>query len=215
MDYDLTQAMKHERAIEVKRLRQAARTGMTGRNNSEGSAAWLAPETGGAGSNLAASAYEIFGASYNTDAELHENLRDEGFRGACPRSIVCGSWIGGMGMNESGRLFAAIFFVSILELTTARANVIVSAGATQNMDCADNVCVPTAEDGVLNATDLETMLANGNVDVATTGSGVQANNIEIDAPMAWSSGSVLTLDAMNRCEWKSVWPCPVLADCPL
>jgi hypothetical protein len=48
---------------------------------------------------------------------------------------------------------------------------------------------------VLNVGDLENLLASGNVTVTTTGSGVQANNIEIDAPLVWSSANALALDA--------------------
>jgi hypothetical protein len=39
------------------------------------------------------------------------------------------------------------------------------------------------------------MLASGNTTVATTGSGVQAKGIDVKAPVSWSGGSALTLDA--------------------
>ena len=77
----------------------------------------------------------------------------------------------------------------------ARAAVTVSTSATQTVTCAAGVCSPTATNGVLNAGDLESLLASGNVEVTTTGSGVQADDIRIDAPVSWPSASVLTLDA--------------------
>lgn len=55
--------------------------------------------------------------------------------------------------------------------------------------------MPTAKDAVLNAVDLENMLASGNVMVATTGSGAQAKDITVEAPVSWNSGSGLALDA--------------------
>jgi hypothetical protein len=64
-----------------------------------------------------------------------------------------------------------------------------------NMSCSGGLCAPTAKNAVLNVGDLENMLASGNVEVTTTGSGIQADNIEIDAPLSWSNGSALALDA--------------------
>ncbi|MGH6888439.1 MAG: GLUG motif-containing protein [Rhizomicrobium sp.] len=77
----------------------------------------------------------------------------------------------------------------------AQAAVTVSSGATQNMTCANGVCAPTADKAVLNAGDLETLLASGNVEITTTGTGVQSNDITFKVPVTWSSSSVLTLDA--------------------
>ena len=48
---------------------------------------------------------------------------------------------------------------------------------------------------MLNVSDLKSMLASGNVTVTTTGTGVQADNIDVSASLIWSSQSVLTLDA--------------------
>ena len=75
------------------------------------------------------------------------------------------------------------------------ASVIVSSAQTENMSCAGGVCAPTATDAILNVSDLETMLASGNVEVTTTGSGIQATDIGINAPLSWSSAGTLTLDA--------------------
>ncbi|HEX4078445.1 MAG TPA: hypothetical protein VHX61_06185, partial [Rhizomicrobium sp.] len=80
----------------------------------------------------------------------------------------------------------------------AQADVVVSSAATQDMSCSNGVCAPTATDAVLNVSDLETMLASGNVEVTTTGSGkVQANNIDVDAALSWSTANMLSLDAFN------------------
>jgi hypothetical protein len=65
------------------------------------------------------------------------------------------------------------------------------------MSCVSGVCAPTASDAVLNVGDLEALLASGYVSVTTTGSGVQADSIEVAAALTWSSGSALTLDAFQ------------------
>jgi hypothetical protein len=96
--------------------------------------------------------------------------------------------------------------VAVLLLGTAattmpsQAEVTVSSAATKNMTCANGLCAPTAKGAVLNAGDLETLLASGNVEVTTTGSGVQADDIRIDAPLGWSATSTLALDA-----YESIW----------
>ncbi|MGH7224418.1 MAG: hypothetical protein ACRELF_14405, partial [Gemmataceae bacterium] len=77
----------------------------------------------------------------------------------------------------------------------AEADVTISTAATQDMSCSGGVCAPTAKDAVLNVGDLESLLASGNVEVTTTGSGVQAKNIDIDAALSWSATSTLSLDA--------------------
>ncbi len=66
------------------------------------------------------------------------------------------------------------------------------------MACSAGVCAPTAADAVLNTGDLENLLASGNVKVTTTGSGVQATNIEIETALAWSSANTLTLDSFKK-----------------
>ncbi len=92
-----------------------------------------------------------------------------------------------------------VFFLSASALilgfaTAARADVTISSGATQNMSCSGGVCQPTAADAVLNVADLENLLASGNVKVSTTGSGVQAGNIDVTAKLGWSKNA-LTLDS--------------------
>jgi hypothetical protein len=75
------------------------------------------------------------------------------------------------------------------------ADIVISNGAMQNMSCSGGICAPTAANAVLNVTDLENLLASGNVEVTTTGSGVQADDIEVDAAFSWSSTNTLAFDA--------------------
>ena len=77
----------------------------------------------------------------------------------------------------------------------AHADVVISSKPTQNMSCSAGTCEPTSTDAVLNVSDLDSMLASGNVTVTTTGSGVQANNINIEAPLTWSTPNLLTLNS--------------------
>ncbi len=65
--------------------------------------------------------------------------------------------------------------------------------------CSAGVCTPTHQGAVLNVTDLEALLASGNVSV-TTGSGALAprtSDIDIVSPLTWASASTLTLDAYH------------------
>jgi hypothetical protein len=74
----------------------------------------------------------------------------------------------------------------------ARADLSISNKPTQNMDCQAGVCTATARKAVLNVGDLQTMLASGDVKVT---SGNLAQDIEIDAPVSWTSTHRLTLDS--------------------
>ncbi|HEY3777670.1 MAG TPA: hypothetical protein VGL35_06405 [Rhizomicrobium sp.] len=80
----------------------------------------------------------------------------------------------------------------------ANAHVVISSDPTQNMSCSAGTCEPTAKDAVLNVSDLQNMLVSGNVTVTTTGSGVQAQNIDVEAPLTWSAPSTLALEADSR-----------------
>ena len=102
------------------------------------------------------------------------------------------------GVTKSARGFAIVTSILLCGASAAAwGDVSISTDQTQNMSCTGDVCTPTAASATLNVTDLENMLASGNVEVTTKGSGVQAGAIEIDGPLAWSSGSGLTLDAYN------------------
>ena len=97
-------------------------------------------------------------------------------------------------MHYGLRILAATAALA-LAAAPSHAAVIISSAATQNMSCSGGVCAPTATSAILNAGDLENLLASGNTTVTTTGTGVQANNIAVRAGVSWSNGSVLTLDA--------------------
>ncbi len=101
-------------------------------------------------------------------------------RFSAPRCANAGLVAAAFGLGLSGPCFAAVT---------------ISSGATQNMNCSGGVCAPTAKKAVLNVGDLESMLASGNVAVTTTGSGVEANDIVLDAALAWSDASGLSLAA--------------------
>jgi hypothetical protein len=79
----------------------------------------------------------------------------------------------------------------------AHADVTTSPAQTQNMTCSGGVCTPTATKAILNSVDLESLLASGNVEVTTTGSGVQARNITVGAGLTWASTNTLALDAYH------------------
>lgn len=89
----------------------------------------------------------------------------------------------------------ALSAILVCLASATHADVKISSAATSNMTCSSGVCAPTATKAVLNVSDLENMLASGNVELTTTGSGVQATGIQVDAPLTWSSTSTLALDA--------------------
>jgi len=66
------------------------------------------------------------------------------------------------------------------------------------MSCSNGVCAPTETDAVLNVDDLETLLASGNIKVTTTGSVVQAKDINVTTALTWNDGSTLALDAHHE-----------------
>ena len=97
-------------------------------------------------------------------------------------------------MSRLGVFAGAMLLMAVA--TTASADVTISTDTTQNMTCSGGICAPTASSAVLNVNDLENLLASGNVEVTTTGSGgVQANNIDIEAALTWSTASALSLVA--------------------
>jgi hypothetical protein len=89
----------------------------------------------------------------------------------------------------------ALGAAALCSTTVAQAAVTISSQPTQNMTCASGICAPTAKDAVLNVGDLEMLLASGNVTVTTTGTGVQAGDIDIKSALSWSSAGMLSLTA--------------------
>jgi hypothetical protein len=84
------------------------------------------------------------------------------------------------------------FALAALAASSAHATVVVSNAATQHMSCSAGVCTPTAQNAVLNAGDLQSMLASSDVTIVT---GSIATEIHVIAPVTWASASRLTLDA--------------------
>ena len=74
----------------------------------------------------------------------------------------------------------------------AQAALVISNGATSNVNCSAGVCAATARYAVLNATTLATMLGSGDV---TVESGSVADHIFVTAPFSWVSTNRLTLDS--------------------
>lgn len=80
---------------------------------------------------------------------------------------------------------------SVICTNNTFASVVVSTHPTKHMTCSGGVCEPTAIDAVLNVDDLNNYISQqGNVTVTTSGSGVEAGGIVIDAPVSWSQASV-------------------------
>lgn len=73
----------------------------------------------------------------------------------------------------------------------AHATLDISTKPTKNMDCSGNLCVALADDAVLNVGELEALLSANDMTVETEGAGAQ--DMEILAPLRWSSGHALTL----------------------
>src|SRR6185312_12314712 len=86
-------------------------------------------------------------------------------------------------------LFVAVALLVLVE--PASAGFVISNAATNNVSCTAGVCTPTAINAVLNAGDLQNLLASGDTKVATAN---VTHNINITAPITWSSASRLTLD---------------------
>ncbi|HWA91556.1 MAG TPA: GLUG motif-containing protein [Rhizomicrobium sp.] len=84
----------------------------------------------------------------------------------------------------------ALAALALLLAGGARAETVISSAPTAHMSCSDGTCTPTAKNAVLNASDLQGMLAAGDVTVAT---GAGAKSIAVEAPIAWASTHTLTL----------------------
>jgi len=91
-------------------------------------------------------------------------------------------------------LIALTPLMAALAVAPATASVIISTGKTTNMRCVANVCSPTAANAVLGARKLQKLLASANV---TVKSGSGALDIVVAAPLTWTSGVTLTLDAFR------------------
>jgi hypothetical protein len=75
--------------------------------------------------------------------------------------------------------------------------VVISSGATSNIACTGGVCTPSADASVLNVTQLESMLASGNVTVNTRPKTAH-DDINVHHAITWASSSTLTLNAYEN-----------------
>src|SRR5580693_1442499 len=78
---------------------------------------------------------------------------------------------------------------------TAEAAVVISSAATTNIVCTSGVCTPTHKNAVLNVSQLQSLLASGNVKVTTAGA--KASDIVVSAGLSWASAKILTLDSYH------------------
>ncbi len=101
------------------------------------------------------------------------------------------------------RIFGAAIIALALSISQSHAAVTISSQPTQNMACAGGVCSPTAATANLNTDDVENYLASGKLKVTTTGSGVQADDIVVEAGFNWTGASALVLDAYHSVTFQS------------
>jgi hypothetical protein len=118
---------------------------------------------------------------------------------ACLPNIVLVS--SGFFVRVTMRLALFRAFVVVLPLvataTAAHADLVVSANPTKNVTCSGGVCTSTSNNGVLNVSDLQNMLASGNVKVMSKGGGAHAGDMKIAAALTWVSSNTLTLDSYH------------------
>jgi len=88
----------------------------------------------------------------------------------------------------------------VLGVSSVGAAVTISGAPTANVTCTAGVCSATAADAVLNARDLKIMLVSGSI---TIQSGGAAQDIVVAAPLTWTDGVTLTLDAFRSLTIKS------------
>jgi len=92
----------------------------------------------------------------------------------------------------TAKMYAAAALLAGLWAGYAQAALVISTAPTANVTCGGTVCSATAQDAVLNAHDLERWLAHRDTRVV---SGSIAVDIEIGAPLHWTSTHRLTFDA--------------------
>jgi len=85
----------------------------------------------------------------------------------------------------------------LMATSPAEAAVVISSGATSNITCSSGVCTPSADASVLNVTQLESMLASGNVTVNTRPKTAH-DDINVHHAITWASSSTLTLNAYEN-----------------
>jgi len=92
------------------------------------------------------------------------------------------------------RILVSAATVLALSAVPVCAALTISASATVNVTCSGGVCMATAKKANLSATDLQTMLASGNVNVVA---GNKAKDIAVKTSFDWSSTNRLSLDSFR------------------
>jgi hypothetical protein len=80
----------------------------------------------------------------------------------------------------------------------ASADLVISSGATSQVQCTNGKCTPTAADAVLNYKDLRTLLSQGDLQIVAH---VNTPNIRIEKSFAWANTHQLVLDASGILEF--------------
>lgn len=89
-------------------------------------------------------------------------------------------------------LLSGAVLAGALPATSAEAALLIGNGATKNVSCSNGVCTATAQNAVLNAGDLASMLASSSVRVK---SAAQAKDILVQAALSWTSTHRLMLNS--------------------
>jgi The GLUG motif len=92
------------------------------------------------------------------------------------------------------RALAPVVLMTVIAALPARAALVISSAQTSNVTCSGGVCVSTAANAVLNASQLMTMLAAANVTVQSES---KARDIVFNAELSWTSTAALTLDSFR------------------
>lgn len=92
------------------------------------------------------------------------------------------------------RLACSVFALVCATAVQARADFVISADATKNVNCSGATCTATARNAILNVQDLEGRLASSSVTLASGGG---AQDIDFAAPVSWTSANGLTVNAQR------------------
>jgi hypothetical protein len=93
---------------------------------------------------------------------------------------------------KSTALFLISLCGALLTAGGAQAALVIGNAPTTNVTCTAGVCTATAKQAVLNAAQLQSMLASMDVEVS---GGSEAKDVFLSAPLSWTSNSRLTIDA--------------------
>lgn len=106
-----------------------------------------------------------------------------------------------MRISRKRALAVVAAMLSLAASSDAHAALRISKKPTQNVSCVSGMCVATARSAVLNAGDLASMLAGGDV---TVSSAAVAKDIDVAASLSWVSSGRLTLDSYRSITFSKV-----------